>query len=246
MVNSQNKLVGLIVSNWNELRVISRKYRSTDIVSRTGKYCRSLSVGNTKIIAIESGVGIKNARTAANELINIYKPDIIINAGIAGALHPEIEVGVVVVGEWVYSIKKNMKISLSCKLNSKFQNVIFGGILTNNKFVDLGTTKKCLYDKTGASVVDMETWGIAEICHKAGKRLLAVKSVSDTSSDDTPRFGHILNKNSSLKYGVAARYFASNPFLLYKYIQFRYVNMKKAVSSLNDFIIRFLNRDYCE
>ena len=239
-------MVGLIISGSNELSVITRRYPTTKSVSGTNKNFFNFSIGNTEITAVESGVGIKNARTAANDLINRFKPEIIVNAGVAGALSPGIEVGNVVVGEWVYSLKKNLRINLLYPAESVPENAIAGGILTNNKFVDNHQAKKCLYEKTGAMVVDMETWGVAEVCQGASLGLVAVKSVSDMSTDDLPLFGRILNQNGRLRYRIAAGYFASNPYMLYKYLQFRYINMRKAVINLNNFIIRFVNNNNYE
>lgn len=201
---------------------------------------RTLRIGDTEVIAGISGVGIKNGRTAAHELISRFKPEIVINAGIAGALHADMKVGNIVVGEWVYRLKKNQKLNLVCHSDMEFRNAITGGILTYNRFVDRRTTKKCLYEKTGAMVVDMETWGIAESCQKAGKELIAVKSVSDTSTENLPPFGKIMDAGGNLRYVSASHYFVSNPYMLYKYLQFKYVNMRTAINNINDFIVSFV------
>ncbi len=240
-------MIGLISSNWNELDKITLNFGKTDYApGRSGNY-KYFTIGKNEIVALQSGVGVKNARSAANILINQFRADIILNAGIAGALHPELEVGNIILGDWIYSTKKNLKIMLKPPPSIAFSgNIKHGGVLTSSQFVHLDTVKRCLHQKTGALAVDMESWGIAEVCKKTGKKLIVIKSVSDRSSDILPRFGYILNKSGTIKYNIAIRYFAANPYLFLKYLEFRFINMKKAVSNLNDFLIRFVNCYNCE
>jgi hypothetical protein len=42
------------------------------------------------------------------------------------------------------------------------------------------------------------------------------------------------------------KYFASNPNLLLRYLEFKFINMKLAVQNLNDFLIKFVNYYKCE
>lgn len=229
-------MITIIVSSFKELnRFINRakplKHYSTETLD-----IKYIEHDSTNLTIIKSGVGIKNARIASNYAVNNLKSRKIYIAGVCGALDSGLKIGDIVVGQWVYSLEKARKISL-CKLNnSVFNKISSGGILTHNKFVNTSTQKHTLHQNTQAIVVDMETWGAAEVCEKSGTELYALRSVSDLKTDNLPDLGYIFNSKSKLDLSRSLKYFSKNPYLFYKFIEFKYFNLKVATDKLSCFL----------
>lgn len=233
-------MIGLITPSWQEIYGLIEYCKVDDRGILNEMEFNRLTLDSTPIIVIKSGVGIKNARISANQLIQKFGAEKVIIAGVAGALSPDLEIGNIIVGKWVSSSINNRKIDLMHKLDTYKNSVITGGILTHNKFINKKYDKKLLYKNSQALVVDMETWGAAEVCENQNKQITAIRSVSDLSCDDLPDMGYILNKNGSLKTANSIRYFSTHPNLLLRYIEFKYFKLKKASVSLSDYLVSYL------
>ena len=61
------------------------------------RFCRC-EIRKKEVVAVVCGVGKVNAAVCAATLINVYKPQIVINSGVAGALSPIVSVGDIVIG----------------------------------------------------------------------------------------------------------------------------------------------------
>ncbi len=195
-----------------------------------------------KVVLGSTGVGIKRARAGASIVIERYKPGLIISAGLGGALNSGLRVGDVVLGESVISLKKGERKNLFCELPGNDMACTRGDILTENRFVNDPGLKSRLYGMSGAHIVDMETWGVAEAVLVSATPLMSVRSVSDESWERLPDMGAIYNSAGRLAFGKALPYFLRRPTLVPPYIRFRYGSSKKAVRSLNAFLDSLLRR----
>ena len=183
-----------------------------------------------------SGVGLKRARNSTNTLIKKFKPGVIISAGFAGALNPKLGLADVIVADWVLSLKNDEKISMENKLPYIAFNFINGGILTENSFINTKEKKLDLFVKSGAEIVDMETWAIADAAKKLDTGVISVRAVSDLTNQHLPRMEQIFGKESKIDYKKAFRYFKANPSEIYNFLRFKYVNLRKARIRLNSFL----------
>ena len=183
-----------------------------------------------------SGVGLKRARNCTNTLIKKFKPRVIISASFVGALNPKLELVDVIVADWSLSLKNDEKISLENKLPYIGFNFNNGGILTENSFINTKEKKLDLFVKSGAEIVDMETWAIADAAKKLETAVISVRAVSDLVNQHLPRMEQIFGKESKIDYKKAFRYFKSNPSEIYNFLRFKYVNLRKARIRLNSFL----------
>ena len=65
------------------------------------KYGMTFTTGTLngkELVVVVCGVGKVNAAMCASTLINDYKPELVINSGVAGALSPLVTVGDIVIG----------------------------------------------------------------------------------------------------------------------------------------------------
>ncbi len=188
------------------------------------------------IVVSISGVGIRKARNCTNTLIKKYKPNTIISAGFAGALNPKLQLGDVVIPEWVLSLKNSEKIVLGIKLPYIAFKFINDGILTENSFINAKEKKLDLFVRSGADIVDMETWAIADAARKLDTKIISVRAVSDLTNQHLPRMEQIFNKEAKFDLKKAFGYFKSNPGEIFNFLRFKYVNLRKARIRLNSFL----------
>lgn len=139
-----------------------------------------------------AGMGAKNAMRAAQSLIDT-DVDALVSWGSAGALHPALVPGDIVLPVAVidYSDKRQYQVdqrwhtALKNKLGHK---KIYDGNLASTREVQQGPRQKIkLHRATGALAVDMESAAIAAVASKEKKPFLVIRSISDTAAMHIPK-----------------------------------------------------------
>lgn len=182
------------------------------------------------------GVGIRKARNCTNTLIKKYNPGTVISAGFAGALNPKLRLGDVVIPDWTLSLKNQEKIYFEKSLPYIAFKYLTGGVLTENSFINVKERKLDLFVRSGADIVDMETWAIVDAARKLNTGVISVRAVSDLTNQHLPRMEQIFGKESKIDYKKAYNYFKTNPSELFNFLRFKYVNLRKARIRLNSFL----------
>ncbi len=124
--------------------------------------------------------GNSAAKRFEEQLGDSELPKLVISAGLAGALKPDLSVGDIVVGEdsepWFLE-----------KLHSREGNTwTRGQIHTVDSIASTHQEKAMLAERTGALVCDMESARIATICRTRGIAFAGVRAVSDTVDFEMP------------------------------------------------------------
>lgn len=236
-------MTSIIISSFSE---IQQFLSCVDIIKEqtvNNLDIRTVDLDFGPISVIQSGVGIKNARTAANYAVNNLKSKNVYCTGVGGALDAQLKIADIVIGQWVFSIKMQREIKLCIPETVSAGNTFEGGILTTNSFVNTSNYRDELYQKSHALVVDMETWGAAEICEKSGTSLYAVRSISDTKSDNLPALGYIFDSNGNINKINFIKYFSFSPYMLYKFIEFKYFKLPRASKALSDYYLRLFKNN---
>ncbi len=235
-------MITLITASFKEIEHFVSHCKILEHYSVNSLKIKDIELNSKLYQIVQSGVGIKNARIAASYAINNLKSEKIFITGVAGALTSELNIGDIIVSDWVYSIIKDERINLNPINDKDLSGYITGGLLTHNRFVNTSTAKNELKTKSKAIIVDMETWGAAEVCKKFNIPIYSIRSVSDLASDSLPDFGYIYNSNGRLKTARALKYFTTNPYLFYKYLEFRFIKLKKSSCSLSAFLLQLFNK----
>ena len=230
------KLIALLSATWDELEHLNSEFLSEQEIIADELHYKIGFLSGKRVALGVTGVGIRRARKGSSSVIQKLKPGLIISAGLGGGLSPEISVGDVVLGENVVSLQKGEKIRLSSEYPVMKLDCRKADILTENRFLNEPEIKRMLHEKSAATVVDMETWGVAEAARQSRTPLMSVRAVSDESWERLPDMGAIYNSSGNFELGKAVPYFLSHPALLAPYLRFRFVNYKKAVGSLNEFL----------
>lgn len=136
-----------------------------------------------------SGMGAAAAGHAAAAAIAAHRPRWVLCVGLAGGLDESLVRGDVVFVDRVLQ-EGSPELAVDLRVSSESlagsPGVSVGAVVTAEGLVAASADKKALGERTGAAVVDLETYAVAEACRAAGARFLAVRIVSDAASEDLP------------------------------------------------------------
>ncbi|MGM9705899.1 MAG: 5'-methylthioadenosine/adenosylhomocysteine nucleosidase, partial [Prevotella sp.] len=163
------------------------------------------TIGANEIVMIQCGIGKVNAAMGTTELIDKYRPDVVISTGVAGGASTQLNVQEVVVctetcyhdvycGSDVaygqipgaperFAADKNMidkALSLDCATK-----IVPGLIVTGDWFVDSREKMRSIIEHfPEAMAVDMESAAIAHVCHKKDVAFISFRIISDIPLKD--------------------------------------------------------------
>lgn len=141
------------------------------------------------VTIVESGVGPQRAAAGTEALIAGHQPAWVISAGFAGGLDERLRLNDIVMAESVVNTDGG-RLSLDLKISpqevARTAGLHVGRLLTVDRIVSTAQQKRSLAADHGALAVDMETYGVAEICRRHKVRFLAVRVISDTVDDELP------------------------------------------------------------
>lgn len=177
-----------------------------------------------KVIIVKSGIGKVNAAMCTTILIECFKPDIIINVGVAGGLFKELCPGDVVIGSDLiqYDVDATCfgyKIGQVPKLNQRFlcdekliekalisakslKNIKYvkGTIVTGDKFINSKKDVEFLVNEFNGYACEMEGASIAQVCSISNVPFVIIRSISDNGNTgakiDYEKFKKIAIENS--------------------------------------------------
>lgn len=164
------------------------------------------TINNKQVVIVVCGVGKVNAAMCALALIQMYKPDVVINSGVAGAVSPLVSIGDIVVGtksvehdmnttelgdkqgEVSFPDGKKMffecdkevsrKLTEICKTlpETKVEN---GIIASGDIFISSRKQRLRINDRFGALACEMEGAAIGHICSSCGVPYGILRAISD-------------------------------------------------------------------
>ncbi len=160
---------------------------------------RKIYVKDNVVIA-GSGIGKVNSSMMTQHLIDKYNVDVIISSGCAGSLTNDLKVLDVIIPSYVtyhdflpervmrYSVPDEGNITVDARLRELFKETIEDmenvhyvetPICSGDCYVtDSGTAKK-IVERTGATVVDMESASIAHVSRKNNIPFITIRTISD-------------------------------------------------------------------
>jgi adenosylhomocysteine nucleosidase len=161
------------------------------------------------VVVVHSDVGRENAARAAETLIAGHKPEWIISAGLAGGLQPQVKRGDILMADAILNEtgqRLMIDLNISPEQRAATPGLHIGSLLTADEVVCKVDIKRELGQRHGALAVDMETWGVAEVCRREKQRFLSVRVISDAVDDELPTELERLvkKKGTARKIGAAA------------------------------------------
>jgi adenosylhomocysteine nucleosidase len=147
------------------------------------------------------GIGGKRARHAAEVVIEHAQPKLLVSAGMAGAISPQLRVGE------VGRICEVVDVATSDRYPTR------GGewVLVTSQSVTDATEKQALLTKYGADLVDMEGAAVAQVAREHGLEFAALKAISDDAAFPMPPLNRFIDGNGKFGKGRFLLYVALRP-----------------------------------
>jgi len=194
-------VIGIIVAMKSEFDLVFKALSNSQTKKINHLVFATGHIGNQDVVLMQSGMGKVCAAIACVEMINLFKPQTIINTGLAGGLDFSLSVMDIVLGKdivyhdvWCgpgnvlgqvqglpavfHSDETLISKALSIQSDTKIKA---GLIVSGDQFVsELSELKKIKSDFKDAMAVDMESASIAQVCFLYGVNFLSLRIISDT------------------------------------------------------------------
>lgn len=173
------------------------------------KFCRGILNGVNVIVA-EAGVGKVNAAVTAEAMILTFRPDYIINTGVAGGLDEHLKIGDIVIADKVCEhdmdttpigdppgyITGLNKVYMKCDpyIGSELMkaaeaeksiNVDFGIVASGDQFIATDEQRDYIRKNFSASAAEMEGAAIGHVCAQNNIAFAVIRAISDSANDDS-------------------------------------------------------------
>lgn len=167
-------------------------------------------VGKHEVIVTKSGIGKVNAAMATTILLQNYKPDIVLNTGSAGGTHPDLEVGTIVISDYVlhhdvdvtafgYELGQVPQLPAMFPSDKELIN------LAKETVTELDTYKHAVGTIASADVfmsdadrvlsvkekfprviaVEMEAAAVAQVCYQFNTKFVVIRALSDIAGKES-------------------------------------------------------------
>ena len=151
-------------------------------------------------VAVCGGIGRIAAARAAEHIIEAYQPAVLVSVGFAGALKQELKVADLFLPSEVVDLESG----------KGFPTSKGEGILATSGTI-LGKTEKAQLATSGATAVDMEAAGVAEVAQRRGLEFLAIKGISDELDFDLPEMAGLVDPGGKFRAAQFITYVALRP-----------------------------------
>lgn len=207
--------IGIIGAMEEEIAQLKSKLSNIKTHEIANQYLITGDFENHEIIILQCGIGKVNASLGTTLLINLYKPDCVINTGVAGGVSSGLNVGDIVISSEVryhdvdltnfgyeYGQMARMpacylpslyliSIVEKCLRNITGQKLIKGLIVSGDSFINRSEQTNYIRSKfSDVCAVDMEACAIAQVCYLFKTPFIIIRSISDTPD----------NGNSTISY----------------------------------------------
>jgi adenosylhomocysteine nucleosidase len=179
-----------------------RKYVGGDFTFRGGFTGPDWDI---RVVLVEAGTGPQRAARATQALIDAHTPTWILSAGFSGALHPDLQLGDIVLANSIVDTAGN-EIQVDAKMTADPERGWHvGRLLMTDEIVRSVAEKQRLNEQTQALAVDLESLAVAQVCERTNTRFLAVRTISDDLSHDLPaEVMSVFGGTGSLRAGAVA------------------------------------------
>lgn len=153
-------------------------------------------------VVAAGGIGCEAARLASEKLVAYAQPAILVSAGAAGALRPELKVGHVGTAREV----------LDASTGSRYPTGDGDCVLVTAGTVSGERDKRGLRERFGADLVDMEGAAVAEVAREHGLEFAAIKVVSDELDFAMPPLARFVEYDGKFATAKFVAYVAVRPW----------------------------------
>ncbi len=204
--------IGIIGAMEEEVAGLKVNMTDVTVVNRAGMEFNKGILEGKNVVVVKSGIGKVNAGMCAQILADLFEVDAIINTGIAGCLHPDVNIGDIVISTdlvhhdmdatgFGYPVGQIPRMdTLAFPADEKLQqlaekcckevnpeiSVFRGRIASGDQFVSSGEVKNRIVSQFGAYATEMEGAAIAQAAYCNGIPFLVIRAISDKADGSAP------------------------------------------------------------
>jgi len=194
--------VGIVFAVPIEADAFARLVSGVTALEAGGLVFREGHVAGRGVAWCVAGVGREAAARAARRLILGHRPRIVISAGFAGGLAPDLVRGSLIRAARVTLPDRSKELRLAHAVAMTGRDLT---LVTADRILTTPAEKADLRAASGADAVDMETFAVAEVAAAEGLPCGSVRVISDDASQTLPREVAMLTRPQSAmrRLGVA-------------------------------------------
>lgn len=201
-----HKTIGIIGAMDEEVEILKSMLDITETVTEAGMTFYKGMLHNRQIVLARSGIGKVNAAVCAQLMITLFKIDYLINSGVAGTLHPDINQGDIVIstdavqhdvdttvfGDPLGAIPRlgvtffeadqalmTLAEKAANSLNFEGVSIFRGRVASGDQFVAGGELKDRIQSNFAPSAVEMEGASIAHVAYLNKVPYVIIRAISD-------------------------------------------------------------------
>ncbi|NGZ73976.1 5'-methylthioadenosine/adenosylhomocysteine nucleosidase [Saccharibacillus alkalitolerans] len=187
-----------------------------------------------EVVVCRCGVGKVNAAAAVQVLVSEFRAHALIFTGVAGALHPELEIGDIVVSsesmqhdmdasplgfapgvipfqeEWLFPADRKLVALAEAACEKERVRFRVGRILSGDRFVADRNEVQRLRGEFDGLCTEMEGAAVAQVCRLNGLPHVVIRSMSDKANGEAPAsFADFTAAASARSFAIVAGMLAS-------------------------------------
>jgi adenosylhomocysteine nucleosidase len=210
-----HKKIAIIAALKREIRQLVKSWPLTSIQHDGRDF--TFREGDHAVVVC-GGIGAEAARRAAEAAIAHYSPHMLISAGVAGALVPELNVGDTIFPATVIDTQDGSRHETAIHHAPVGNTALGRTILASYPEIASVAQKQQLAKSYGAHAVDMEAAAVARAAQSHNLPFLAVKAISDDARFEIPEMNRFV-RQGRFETGPFLSHIAMRPWLWLKVIR---------------------------
>lgn len=213
--NKTGRRIGIIGAMTSEMDAIKASIQQPQVNEISGIRFVQGTINGVDVVAATCGIGKVFAAMCAQTMILTYKPDLIINVGVAGSLTPHLNIGDIAIAQSVVQhdmdttamgdaagmISGINEIYLPCSTNGVqmleacadalgFHHET-GVVATGDIFMQDGERKDYVAETFQAICCEMEGGGVGQACYVNGVDFCILRAISDNGDENAHNEYHL-------------------------------------------------------
>lgn len=202
--------IAIIGAMEQEVEILRGKIEEQVIDTIAGCEFIAGKIGHHDVVLVKSGIGKVNAAVATTLLIQLYKPDAVLNTGSAGGFKESLEVGTVVISDEVrhhdvdatafgYEVgqvpgmppaypadEKLIRIAMEAVEEVGEHAHAIGLIASGDVFMsDAARVEAVKRQFPEMIAAEMEAAAVAQVCHQFGTPFVVIRALSDIAGKES-------------------------------------------------------------
>lgn len=193
----------IVAAMEREVAPLLSRWRRRDVPGTRSGAARQTALFESDLgVLVIGGIGAKAAGRAARLALELGPVDVLVSAGSAGALRPELRVGQVLRATTV----------IDAATGARFASQGDGGTLITSCDILGPETKKEVAARSMADAVDMEASAVAAVAQEKGIGFLAVKAISDELDSVMPPMNQFVDPDGGFQTARFVGFLAVRPW----------------------------------